>query len=142
MNGLRYEDVFTLLDSGAAILVFLKANGDVRVMLGTRSLAIASKFIQNPGYLLQSHDKRCNRSNGNIALLDLEISEPRSFKIDRLVYITKVDINTPKDLSNALEKINKVREEYEKHMNELDTYEEKERQEEVNDLFASDSTPW
>lgn len=134
MNGYRYEDVFTLLDNGAAILIFLKANGDVRVMLGTRSLSIASLVMPNPGFMLQSHDKRCNRGNGNISLIDLEISEPRSFNIERLVYCSKVSISNTVEFNEALNKIKLAREEYYKHETK-----ESERQENVNDLFKSES---
>jgi hypothetical protein len=68
-------------------LTFLKKDGTVRIMLGTRNLNTISILYGFQGGILGGHDKRCNINNGNLAVYDLVIGDARSFSIDRLLDI-------------------------------------------------------
>ena len=84
----KYEDVYLKLTYETALLIFIKRNGHLRVMLGTRNLkTVKLKTGQFMGSLLSSYDARHNKNNGNIAVIDLELEEARSFNIDRLVHV-------------------------------------------------------
>lgn len=82
-----YGEVYVKLLTETATVVFFKANGDIRVMLATRNTKTVSLFHGANHGNLDGHDKRCNIKNGNIAVMDLILGEPRSFNIDRLVSI-------------------------------------------------------
>lgn len=80
-----YPEVFSKLTYETAFLIFMKKNGDVRLMLGTRNLSTIALQYGFQGKALGGHDNRCNINNGNIAVFDLILGEARSFHIDRLV---------------------------------------------------------
>ena len=88
----NYPEVYNRLNVELGIIIFMKKNGEVRVMLGTRNLNIASYAFAIEGQTVKNslagHDNRCNIKNGNIAVMDVMIGEARSFNIERLVYIT------------------------------------------------------
>ncbi len=84
---MNYGETFLKLTYETATIIFIKTNGDVRVMLGTRNIATASLSHGYLGTELAGHDKRCSINNGNIAIIDLLLGETRSFNINRLVSI-------------------------------------------------------
>lgn len=84
---MEYTDVFRRLTYETAGLIFMKKNGDIRLMLGTRNLNTVGLRYGFQGAALGGHDNRCNIKNGNIAVFDLFLGDARSFHIDRLVSI-------------------------------------------------------
>lgn len=91
---MQYSEVFSRLTYETAILVFMKKNGEVRLMLGTRNLNTVALRYGFQGNVLGGHDNRCNIKNGNVAVYDLLLGDARSFHIDRLVsieYLGQVD---------------------------------------------------
>lgn len=88
---MKYEDIYCRLMSEVAQLIFMKSDGSIRVMLATRSVGIASLYGYDRGYMVASlngHDRRSNKGNGNIGVIDLMIGESRSFNVSRLISIT------------------------------------------------------
>ena len=79
-----YSDVYNHLNFEVCAIVFLKKDGEVRLMLGTRNLRTIELVHGYQGSALGGHDKRCNIKNGNIAVFDLILGEARAFNIDRL----------------------------------------------------------
>lgn len=84
---MTYPEVFSKLTYETAFIVFLKKDGNVRLMLCTRNLNTVALAYGFMGKGLGGHDNRCNINNGNIAVIDLALGEARSFHIDRLVDI-------------------------------------------------------
>lgn len=144
--GVSYSDAEAILTDSVAIVIFLKKNGEIRVMLCTRCLAVASQRMRFAGTALNSHDNKCNRSNGNLAVIDLEIGEPRSFNISRLVAIQPIEVRFYGQYEEAMAQVNRIREEYDKALEEdVDNFTDEVKKaniiegDRVNDLFKSDS---
>ena len=117
----NYPEVYNRLNVELGIIIFMKKNGEVRVMLGTRNLNIASYAFAIEGQTVKNslagHDNRCNIKNGNIAVMDVMIGEARSFNIERLVYITYLGRpNNKEEFEKAVEYFIKYREEYERNL--------------------------
>lgn len=89
---MQYAEVFSKLTYETAAIIFLKKNGEIRVMMGTRNLKTISLMYGFQGRALGGHDTRCNINNGNIAVFDLIIGEARSFSIDRLISINYIGV--------------------------------------------------
>ena len=86
----KYKSVYNRLLTEVADIIFIKANGEVRVLLGTRSLNAAEQFGYDRPLVnanINSHDNRANINNSNISLFDLIIGEGRMFNVGRLVSI-------------------------------------------------------
>ena len=116
---MNYAEVFSKLTYELAIITFLKKDGEVRVMLGTRNLNTISLVHGFMGPVLDSRDKRCNIHNGNMAVIDMTIREPRQFSIDRLVNIMYLgEINTIDEYNNALKHYEYYKAEYDKTLPE------------------------
>lgn len=109
-----YAEVFRNLTYQTAIIIFIKKNGEIRVMLGTRNLKTVELEYGFKGMELGGHDKRCNINNGNVAVYDMIVGEARSFSINRLVSIQYVGEITDTDT------LNKVVEEYIKFKNDYE----------------------
>ena len=56
----NYAEVFSKLTYELAFIVFLKKDGTVRLMLGTRNLNTVSLEYGFQGKALGGHDNRCN----------------------------------------------------------------------------------
>lgn len=117
----NYPEVYNRLNIELGIIIFMKKNGEVRVMLGTRNLNIASYAFAIEGQTVKNslagHDNRCNIKNGNIAVMDVMIGEARSFNIERLVDITYLGRpNNKEEFEKAVEYFIKYREEYERNL--------------------------
>lgn len=111
---MQYSDVFSRLTYETAILVFMKKNGEIRLMLGTRNLNTVSLRYGFQGNVLGGHDNRCNINNGNIAVYDLLLGDARSFHIDRLVSIEYLgQIDSMEKLEDAAGKFLEFKEKYE-----------------------------
>ena len=114
MIELKYPGVFSKLTYETATLVFLKKDGTVRVMLATRNLRTSELEYGFLGGRLSGHDSRCNINNGNIAVIDMIIGEPRSFNIDRLLSIDYHGvITTREELERVVEMHQEFKREYE-----------------------------
>lgn len=112
---MTYPEVFSRLCYETAMIVFIKKNGEVRIMLGTRNLSTISIQWGFQGKALGGHDNRCNIGNGNVAVFDLALGDARSFNIDRLVQIEFCGIiSTPEQLEDTMGKYLRFKEEYEK----------------------------
>ena len=112
---MTYPEVFSKLTFETAIIVFLKRNGEVRLMLGTRNLNTVSLLYGFQGQTLGGHDNRCNINNGNLAVFDMVVGDARSFNIERVLDIQYAGVITTVDEYNkVLEGFVKFKEEYEK----------------------------
>ena len=109
----KYIDAFRRLTYVTAIIIFMKKNGDFRVMLGTRNLRTVEMKYGFQGASLNGHDNRCNIKNGNIAVIDLMLGEARSFSIDRLAEIKYFgEIRKPDELDNIIDEFTRFEQQY------------------------------
>lgn len=84
---MEYTEAYGRLTFETAVITFLKKNGEIRHLLGTRNLHTVQLLYGWQGTGFGGHDKRCSIDNGNIAVFDLMIGESRTFSIDRLLDI-------------------------------------------------------
>lgn len=84
---MEYTEVYGRLTFETAVITFLKKNGEIRHLLGTRNLHTVQLLYGWQGTDFGGHDKRCSIDNGNIAVFDLMIGESRTFSMDRLLDI-------------------------------------------------------
>jgi len=111
----NYPEVYSKLLYETALIVFLKKNGEVRIMLGTRNLNTANIYFGWLGDKLNMQDGRCNINNGNIALIDLIIGDGRSFNVERVLDIQYAGVVTTKEqLDNVVRQFVEFKEKYEK----------------------------
>lgn len=109
-----YTDVFSHLTYETACIVFMKKDGTVRLMLGTRNLHTIELQYGYKGDELGGHDKRCSINNSNLAVFDTVIGEARQFSIDRLIDIHYFGvIETIADLNEAAERFMEFKRKYE-----------------------------
>lgn len=109
-----YAEVYSRLSYETAVITFLKKNGEARVMLATRNIRTAELQFGFLGGKLGGHDKRCNISNGNVAVIDLILGEARSFNISRVLDIQYAgQITTMERLNEVIEGYSKYKKEYE-----------------------------
>lgn len=112
---MNYAEVYSKLTYETAIIIFLKKNGEIRVMLGTRNLGTVDIKYGFQGQVLGGHDRRCNINNGNLAVYDLAIGDARSFHIDRLINIEYLGIiDTEEKYDKIFEQYINFKTEYEK----------------------------
>lgn len=99
-----YGNTYGRLLSEAAVVIFEKKDGNIRVMLSTRNADIATLMWpdNNLEYLLAGFDRRCNRSNGNLAVIDVILGDCRSFNINRVIGIKWLGEITRDTLEDAL----------------------------------------
>lgn len=120
-----YSKIFLEMQTNIGLFVFFKKNGELRVMIGTRSIDIARiKYGWISGELSKM-DGRCSRSNGNLGLIDLAIGEGRCFNIGRLSYYRNLGtVSSEEEYDKLMAWFNKYNEEYKKNtglsMNILD----------------------
>jgi hypothetical protein len=111
----NYSEVYSKLNYETAAIVFLKKDGTVRLMLGTRNLRTVELNYGFQGKALGGHDNRCNIGNGNIAVFDLILGEARSFNIERLQAIYYMgELDTQEKLDKAANEFMEFKTEYEK----------------------------
>ena len=111
---MTYAEVFSKLTYETAAIVFLKKDGTVRLMLGTRNLNTVSILYGFKGQELGGRDNRCNINNGNVAVFDMILGEARQFSIDRLLSIQFAGvISTKEEYDAVLDKFVKFKEDYE-----------------------------
>ena len=111
---MTYPEIYSRLTYDTAVIVFLKKNGEVRIMLGTRNLNTVSLLYGFQGQVLGGHDTRCNINNGNVAVFDMVIGDARSFSVDRVLDIQFAGvINNKEEYDKVLEGFVKFKEEYE-----------------------------
>lgn len=112
---MKYAEAFTKLSYEVAIISFLKKDGTVRVMLGTRNLNTIRIKFGFQGAALGGHDNRCNINNGNLAVYDLILGEARCFNINRLIDIQWLGVISSEEQLDKIYKIfNEYNSEYEK----------------------------
>lgn len=113
---MTYPEIYSKLCYETALIVFLKKNGEVRLMLGTRNLNTVALLYGFQGNVLGGHDTRCNINNGNVAVYDMIAGDARSFNIDRLLDIQFAGVITTKEqYDEVLNKFVKFKDEYEKN---------------------------
>lgn len=112
---MTYPEVYSKLCYEMALIVFLKKNGEVRLMLGTRNLSTVSILYGFQGNVLGGHDNRCNINNGNVAVFDMIAGDARSFNINRVLDIQWAGVvSTREEYDAVLANFVKFKEEYEK----------------------------
>ena len=113
-----YGELFMRLGYEAAIVQFLKKNGELRLMLATRNVEALRNTFGFVGSALAGHDKRCNIKNGNIAVIDMELGESRSFSIDRVVYLEYLgEIGTIDKLDDVYRQFSTARKKFDTEVN-------------------------
>lgn len=111
---MEYTEAYRRLTYETATLIFMKKNGDIRVMLCTRNMATIALHYGFQGKALGGHDNRCNIKNGNIAVFDLFLGEARSFHIDRLISVEwHGEIKTTEELDSVAKEFNDFKSKYE-----------------------------
>ena len=124
LNNISYSELFMRLGYEAVIVQFMKKNGEIRLMLATRNVVGIRESYGFLGGLLAGHDKRCNKQNNNMAVIDLELGEARSFSLDRLIHVEFLgEINSKEQLESVFKQFNEIREHFNKsikHSTELD----------------------
>lgn len=111
---MKYGEVFGRLTYELAAIVFLKKDGKIRVMLGTRNLRTAELEYGFLGQKLGGRDRNCNIDNGNIALIDMVIGEVRSFNIERLLSIDFLgEVRSKEEYDKVYKDFIEFKEEYE-----------------------------
>lgn len=113
-----YGNTYGRLLSEAAVVIFEKKDGNIRVMLSTRNEDIASLMWpeNNLGYLLAGFDRRCKRTNGNLAVIDVILGDCRSFNIDRVIGIKWLGELHKDNLEDALAEYEKIEKELSKNL--------------------------
>lgn len=112
---MSYAEVFSRLTYETAAIVFLKKDGSVRIMLGTRNLETVRLLYGFQGQTLGGHDNRCNIKNGNLAVFDMIVGDARSFNIERLLDIQYAGVITTKEqYDNVLANFVAYKDAYEK----------------------------
>lgn len=112
-----YSKIYLELQTTVGLFIFFKKNGELRVMLGTRSLDIARIQYGWISGELGKMDNRCNISNGNLGLIDLSIGEGRCFNINRLSYYKNLGtVSTEEEYNNMITLFNRYNEEYKRNM--------------------------
>lgn len=110
---MKYIDLYSRLQYETAIIIFYKRDNSIRVMLGTRCYDTLKAAHNIEGDILYVRDNKCNVRNGNLALIDLEIPDARSFNIDRLVSVQFLgEIKTKEQFDNILSQFNNFKVNY------------------------------
>lgn len=113
---MTYQELYTELLRSVCVVTFIKKDGNVRNMLATTNARIASIGGEFNPMALMGHEKRCNIDNGNIAVWDMIIDEPRSFNINRvLAAYTFGNIQTKEQLNYVVEQFKQYDEDYSKN---------------------------
>lgn len=111
---MNYADIYRRLLVETAIVVFLKKDGNYRVMLATRNMNTSGMYYDRSECNMGWHDSKCNINNGNIAVIDLIIGEARMFNIDRVINIEFLgEIKNVNELNEAVEKFKEYKEAFE-----------------------------
>ena len=113
----NYTDIFSRLTYDTAVITFLKKDGTIRIMLCTRNLSTVGLIHGFKGWELAGHDKRCSVKNGNLAVIDMIIGEPRSFQISRVLDVQYAGIiDSIEKFNEVVEKFTEYKDNYEKTM--------------------------
>ena len=108
-----YSELYSRLTVETAIVTFTKKDDSFRIMLATRNMGTWQMLDSCNSASLGGHDKRCNITNKNLAVMDLEIGEPRSFSTTRLINVEYLgEIDTPEKLEKAFVRFEQAREEF------------------------------
>ena len=109
---MEYTEAYRRLSFEVLTVSFIKRDGSIRNMLCTRNLSVSSLIHQDLSRMLSGHDNRCNIKNGNMAVIDLEIGESRSFSVGRVIY---------EDWHGEVETLEELRDIMVKHQERLDS---------------------
>ena len=111
---MQYSEVYSKLSYEVATLIFMKKDGTIRLMLGTRNINIARLMHGFMGDKLGSRDRSANINTGNIAVIDMVIGDVRLFNINRLVRVEYHGIpSSIGELDKIVENYMKFKKEYE-----------------------------
>lgn len=122
MLNLDYGKTYGGLNFWAACVVFFKKGGELRVMLASRSRAIAAiAGCADKVGQLNHRDSRCNIHNKNIGAIDLLLGEVRAFNTERVAWFEWVNVRTPEELDQAILRAKQLEEQYKGKLKELET---------------------
>lgn len=113
MLDLDYGKTYSGLNWWGACIVFFKKNGELRVMLASRSRAIAA--IAGCGDKITSlnyRDAKCNINNGTIGVIDLVLGEARAFNTKRVAWFEWVNIRNQQEFDQAILRVKQLEEQY------------------------------
>jgi hypothetical protein len=87
---MEYAEALNRVTYGVMFVAFKKKDGTIRKMMCTRDVGLVNNINSaltsyEANGMLMTLGGRSNESNGNIAVIDLEIMEARTFNCDRLV---------------------------------------------------------
>lgn len=115
-----YGEAYGRLSAEIATIIFIKRDGTIRSMLATRNLQVVRLLFEGIGNILLGHDKRCNIGNGNLAVVDLLLGEPRQFNIERIVSITwHGEANTLNDIQRIVEEHTRFKQAYDEALSRV-----------------------
>lgn len=117
-----------ILELGVSVIVFIKKNGDSRCMLATRDISVPRLVGRSLSAELYGMDKRNEKHDGVISVIDLEIHQVRSFRLDKLVYLKDMGcVGTGEELKIIKSKFEAFKESYkaenDKKVNKKDSME-------------------
>lgn len=110
-----YSQMFQTLEDMTAVIKFIKKDGSIRVMLCTRNKTTASLLCDGNNFSakLGGFDKKANIGNHNIPVIDLVISDVRTFCIERLEGYQFLGVITAENSDMAFNYYNLVMEQLE-----------------------------
>lgn len=114
---MTYPELFSRLTYDTATVIFVKKNGEIRVMLCTRNLSTVRLMYGYQGDILGGHDKRCSIQNGNMSVYDMIEGDARSFNIERVISVQLHGIiDTVEQFETLKKQFLEFKAEYERNM--------------------------
>lgn len=88
-----YNDLLDCLKENYFQIVFIKANGEEREMNCTRNPEFISKYYSGPERTKEEREIQLEKdmTNNLVRIFDMDKTEFRSFKLDRLISIELID---------------------------------------------------
>lgn len=113
-----YSSLLQALETVTIVVKFIKKDGSVRVLMGTRNKMTIQQIcnVDLTG-MLAGFDKKANIGNKNIPVVDLALGEVRTFCVSRLEGYQILGIVTTQNSEAAFEYYNQVVEDVEKQLN-------------------------
>ena len=114
-----YSQMLQALGSVTILVKFVKKNGEMRVLLGTRNKMTVQEICNvDLSGMLAGFDKKANIGNHNIPVVDLALGEVRTFCVERLEAYQVLGVITKDNSEAAFEYYNQILENVEKEVNE------------------------
>ena len=126
-----YSQLCYELNSKLVMFTFIKKDGTIRNLLGTKSKSQIQVMSEDAFRKLSGYEKRASIDNGNLAVVDMVIAEPRMVNVERLLRCVVIDsmyIDTYNDAYEPMKLFEKFceesREVYGEKL-EMDTFDKK-----------------